>query len=294
MVFQDWVEVLQQSAALGCQTVRFIGGEPTVHPQLAELIAVARQLGFKNVFLYTNGIHLTDRLRSALVNHGVGLSFSLYAARPGAHDAVTKVLGSFGKTMDSLRWAIGQKLDVQVAITRIAEPGEIDALVSMVRKMGVRKVVFDRVRRIGRGGAESPHEDIGELCGSCWEGKLCVSPSGSIHPCAFSRFEQVGSTTQGIAQVVSSSALRHFREQVFAMAQSRRYNKGRAMSLSSDDDPCNPDQDPGPCTPDQDPGPCTPDQNPGPCDPEQNPGPCPPDQDPGPCVPEGQPADDPN
>lgn len=97
MVFEDWVEVLQQSAALGCVTVRFIGGEPTVHPQLAELIAVARQLGFKNVYLYTNGIHFTDRLRSSLINHEVGLSFSLYAASPGAHDAVTKVRGSFAR-----------------------------------------------------------------------------------------------------------------------------------------------------------------------------------------------------
>ena len=276
MAFEDWEAVLQQSAALGCKTVRFIGGEPTVYPRLVELIALARQLGFKNVFLYTNGIHLAERLRAALVEHDVGLAFSLYAATPSAHDTVTEVRGSFNHTLDSIRWAIDKGLKVQVSITRIAEPAEVDAAASMVRGMGVRKVVFDRVRRIGRGGGDSPHEDVDELCGSCWEGKLCVSPSGSIHPCVFSRFEQVGSTAEGIAQAVGSPALRDFRERVFAMVQ-KRQGKRPAISLSADDDPCDPEQDPGPCDPEKDPGPCDPEKDPGPCDPE-SPEVCPPER----------------
>jgi MoaA/NifB/PqqE/SkfB family radical SAM enzyme len=285
MTFRDWEAVLQQSAALGCKTVRFIGGEPAVYPQLVELIAVARQLEFENLFLYTNGTHLTERLRAALVEYDVGLAFSLYAASADAHDAVTGVRGSFSQTLDSIGWAISEGLKVRVAITRIAAPAEISAAASMVRRMGVRNVSFDRVRRIGRGGGDSPHEDVDELCGSCWEGKLCVSPSGSIHPCVFSRFEQVGSTTEGIAEAVSSPALRNFRGRVFAMVQKRR-GKPPVMNLSSDYDTCDPEQDPGQCGPETEPGPCDPEKNPGPCGPETDPGPCDPEKDPGPCGPE--------
>ncbi len=90
MAFEDWEAVLQQSAALGCKTCVSLGANPP-STRLVELIALARQLGFKNVFLYTNGIHLAERLRAALVEHDVGLAFSLYAATPSAHDTVKRL-----------------------------------------------------------------------------------------------------------------------------------------------------------------------------------------------------------
>ncbi len=281
MSFQDWKNVLRQAAALGCETVRFIGGEPTAYLQLADLIAYAREIGFKNVFLYTNGIHLTVHLQCTLVEYNVGLAFSLYAATPALHDAVTLVPGSFTKTIDSIQWAVNMGLRVKVSITRIAGREEIDAAARMVRRMGVRVVTFDRVRRIGRGGGDAPCEDVNELCGSCWRGKLCISPSGTIYPCVFSRFRPVGSVKDGIAEVVGCKALRNFREEVYAVDQWRHIGP---MAMT-----CSPEEDPGPCNPEQDPGPCSPEQDPGPCNPEQDPGPCDPEKDPGPCDPESNP-----
>lgn len=39
---EDWLDALRQAANLGCRKVQFIGGEPTLHPDLPKLIASAR------------------------------------------------------------------------------------------------------------------------------------------------------------------------------------------------------------------------------------------------------------
>jgi len=39
--------------------IQISGGEPTVHPDLGEIIALARQLGYRNIELITNGIRIS-------------------------------------------------------------------------------------------------------------------------------------------------------------------------------------------------------------------------------------------
>src|SRR5580658_702755 len=45
----DYRRLLDEAAAIGCRAVQFIGGEPTLHRGLPELIAHARVLGYENV-----------------------------------------------------------------------------------------------------------------------------------------------------------------------------------------------------------------------------------------------------
>jgi MoaA/NifB/PqqE/SkfB family radical SAM enzyme len=281
MSHEGWVGVLREALALGAKTVRFIGGEPVAYPRLADLMRVAKALGYKNIFLHTNGTHFSESLRATMLECGVGVAFSLYAAHAEVHDAITQVKGSFERTLNSLRWVIQSRLRVQVSITRIADAAEVDATVALVRGMGVRVVSIDRVRRIGRGGEGAPQENVKELCGNCWRGKLTIAPTGEIYPCVFSHFHRVGSVSEGLRPALRGPALRDFRNEVYSMS-----HDVSEMQLSSN---CDPEVDPGPCNPDQDPGPCNPEQDPGPCNPDQDPGPCNPEQDPGPCNPESDP-----
>nr|WP_154958782.1 radical SAM protein [Paenibacillus xylanexedens] len=51
----DYHEVLQQSYKLGCRSLHIIGGEPLLQWELLSIIlAEARQLGYSNIFIYTN------------------------------------------------------------------------------------------------------------------------------------------------------------------------------------------------------------------------------------------------
>ena len=38
MTLEDWTGVIHQASALGCRQLQFIGGEPTLHPDLPALI----------------------------------------------------------------------------------------------------------------------------------------------------------------------------------------------------------------------------------------------------------------
>ena len=57
----EWVRVLRQGREMGAAQLGFSGGEPLVRPDLPELIAEARHLGY-----YTN-----------LITSGLGLTLSL-------------------------------------------------------------------------------------------------------------------------------------------------------------------------------------------------------------------------
>src|ERR1044071_881730 len=86
---QDWLSLIRQAAQLGCKKVQFIGGEPTLHPDLCEMIREANRLGFQIIEVYTNGTHFTKPLKQVFKDNGVSLAFSVYAADADTHDLVT-------------------------------------------------------------------------------------------------------------------------------------------------------------------------------------------------------------
>lgn len=83
----------------GVRTVHFCGGEPTIHPALASLIARARQRGAAPR-MTTNGIAMPGPVLEALRRHRVHVKVSLHGGRAWhdrmvgrpAHDAATGTL----------------------------------------------------------------------------------------------------------------------------------------------------------------------------------------------------------
>lgn len=64
------------------------GGEPTMHPHLAEMVQAAKAAGCR-VGFSTNGVRMTADLVQALVDHGLDwVSFSIDAARPGTYERI--------------------------------------------------------------------------------------------------------------------------------------------------------------------------------------------------------------
>jgi len=89
MAVQDWRRLLEEAAAMGVGRVQLIGGEPTLHPGLPELVGHALGLGL-GVEVYSNLARpLPERLWEVLGLPGVALATSYHAADPGEHDRVT-------------------------------------------------------------------------------------------------------------------------------------------------------------------------------------------------------------
>lgn len=97
-------QLLDELMALGVFRLTLSGGEATLRRDFVELLAYARQLGFQ-VVIYTNGLKLSSELRkniSAL--YPASIEISIYSADAEQHDALTRVPGSFDKSMDALNY----------------------------------------------------------------------------------------------------------------------------------------------------------------------------------------------
>ncbi len=95
--------VLDDMAAAGVLTLNVSGGEATLRPDLVDILRHARSRGFA-VRLYTNAFLVDDALADTLA--GVGLHevhVSLYSTLPEEHDAVTRVPGSWARTMRGVK-----------------------------------------------------------------------------------------------------------------------------------------------------------------------------------------------
>ncbi|MFC5742581.1 radical SAM/SPASM domain-containing protein [Dyella tabacisoli] len=283
MKLDDWIDALDQAAALGCKKVQFIGGEPTLYPGLAQLIAHARKTGYEHVCVYTNGTHFTDHLKAVFLEHQVNLAFSVYGSSEAVHDRITQRKGSFVKTDRAVRWASEAGLPVRASIIEMhANAHDVGETERMLREAGVTSVYVDRVRGLGRGSQERPAQPaLKELCGRCGDGKVCVSSNGEIYPCVFARFAALGEIkNNGLAEVFYGRPLHGFRNALIDA-------HGQATSLTTHASACGPE--PGEpstgCSPEQPAPPCTPERDPGRCGPEIPPPDCAPEK-PSICTPE--------
>lgn len=299
MELEHWIGALDEAAALGCRRVQFIGGEPTLYPGLPRLIEHARNIGYEQVCVYTNGTHFTDTLKAAFLANRVSLAFSVYGSSGDVHDQVTLRSGSFEKTEHAIRWAVEAGLEVRAGVVEMGvNAHDMPRTKRMLEDVGVRAINVDRLRGLGRGSGERPAQpELKELCGRCGEGKVCVSSSGEIYPCVFARFSALGQFKDGgLGAAFGGAPLREFREALidsYATAPARRPR----TSLNRLQDDCNPETPPGDCNPEKKPPDCNPEIPQGPCTPEKAASPyrlqanCSPEEPAGDCNPEIPPGD---
>jgi hypothetical protein len=251
------MEAMQQASRLGCDRVVFIGGEPTLHPDLPDLLEYGRSLDLKRLEVFTNGCQVSDTLKKALWRYAVDMAFSVYSLDEKSHDAVTGQAGSLAKTLSSIRWALDAGLNVRVAIIELeANAGTAKATTTALSEMGVPSIRIDRVRRIGRGlrQEQPPQSLFEELCGRCGHDRLCLASSGQLFPCPFSRFYPVGRLDLGLAAALEGSDLRSFLSTLEAVQRDVRIQAGGGDykrkpctpkgACVTQEEPCATDEDP--------------------------------------------------
>jgi AdoMet-dependent heme synthase len=107
--------ILDQLAAAGTLFLTFSGGELLLRKDLFELLAHARHLRF-DVKVKTNAILVTADAARRIGELGVRqVQVSVYSHRPEVHDAITKVPGSFLRTVSAIRSLAGCGIKVVIA-----------------------------------------------------------------------------------------------------------------------------------------------------------------------------------
>jgi MoaA/NifB/PqqE/SkfB family radical SAM enzyme len=218
MKFADWCSVMGEARALGCRRLQFIGGEPTIHPDLGRLVEHATRVGFRRCEVFTNATLLRDDLLQTFKELGVLVHFSFYSFDPAVHDQMTGQQGSFERTVEGIRQLVRRRIRLAGGVILAPQnAAHLKKTKKFLRRLGVGTIGTDRVRGVGRGEQFVPRaRPLGELCGHCWSGKLCIDDNGDAHPCVFSRFMPVGNVVdEGLRTIVTGARLRAFRREMF-------------------------------------------------------------------------------
>lgn len=213
MSADEWLTVLQESAAQGCKQVQFIGGEPILHPDLSRMISFASEHGFSFIEVFTNATILNEDLLETFIKFGVQIATSFYSDDPITHDAITEHKGSFNRTVENIKRFVRAGLHVRAGIIEMPENrGHAHRARFFLEGLGVSDINIDVQRGVGRGQKHLHSlQPMSELCGECWKGKLCVTSFGRVYPCVFSRFADLGTVKSGIPNILNTDTLSEFR-----------------------------------------------------------------------------------
>ncbi|GAA3132254.1 radical SAM/SPASM domain-containing protein [Streptosporangium carneum] len=188
MTIPDWKRVIDQAAALGISHVQFIGGEPTLHKALPDLIdhALASKV---EVEVYSNLVYVPDPLWEMLSRPGVRLATSFYTDDAREHMLITG-RNTLPRTQKNITTALERGIPLRVGIVHVTESQRVEEGKALLTGLGVTQIGVDRVRLLGRPsrGALDP----AELCGACGRGTAAVLPDGSLTPCPMSRTMSAG------------------------------------------------------------------------------------------------------
>jgi len=211
----DIEHVLRAACKLGDPAVQFTGGDPLIHPDIVEAVALARNMGFGTIEIYTNGLALGADMLARLAPYQPRLAFSVYARAPAVHDAITRVPGSLKRTLRAMRRARETGFAVRASVIVMPENRglEGDTIRMLQQDIGLDAddIGLDVVRSAGRGrfmqgyqpdtGAlDAGHRPAGrdehDAPDPRRRGKLCVAANGDVHPCIFSRAITLGNIRQ--------------------------------------------------------------------------------------------------
>lgn len=244
----DWEQVITDARRLGAGTVQFIGGEPTLHPDLTHLVRFASQSELQ-VEVFTNLVRVSSEIWDVFEECGVSLATSFYSRHHHVHDAITRRTGSQACTLRNMMAALARGHSLRVAVIDIIPEQDVPGTEAFLRRLGTLDVGVDRVRGVGRGSSlNRPAHPIDTLCGECTR-TVAVDPDGWVYPCVFSRWLKLGNVgPEGLSSICldeNTSEVRRHLEKEFLARENQAATGPRVETDCSPDirprpDPCRP------------------------------------------------------
>jgi MoaA/NifB/PqqE/SkfB family radical SAM enzyme len=111
---RNWLEILIQRSPSA--NLIFLGGEPTLHPDLPAAVRIARELGYASVTIDTNGYLFNDILNKVTPDDVDFFSFSLDGPTAEINDSI-RGPGCYDQCTDGIRRAKSLGFDVSLIYT---------------------------------------------------------------------------------------------------------------------------------------------------------------------------------
>lgn len=196
---EQWFRVLDKVWEIGIPHVVFTGGEPTLRPDLPELVAHAEQLGMISG-LNTNGRKLADaayvrELAEAGLDH---VQITLESHDPAIHERIVCASGAWEETVAGIRSALASPLFVMTNTTLLKENSAyLQKTLDFLKDLGVPTIGLNGLIHSGRGAANAQALREDELPTLLEVAKAHVTESGQrliwYTPTQYCRFNPVES-----------------------------------------------------------------------------------------------------
>jgi AdoMet-dependent heme synthase len=195
----ECLAVLEEIARAGTLFLTFSGGEIFLRPDLFKILAAARRLHF-DVSLKTNALLVTRERAARLRELGVRrVQISVYSEEPSVHDAITKVPGSFGRTLAAIPLLLEQGLQVKLACPLMKENlMAYRGVMALAERLGVPYVLDLTITPMmdGTGGPLAHRASIAEL--------LPVLQDPALHGCHSQPVSQAASANEAWPESLGS------------------------------------------------------------------------------------------
>ncbi len=151
---QHWLEALIQRSPKA--NLIFLGGEPTLHPDLAAAVRSARKLGYASITIDTNGYLFHDILEKITPAEVDFFSFSLDGPTAQINDA-NRGRGCFEACTAGLRQAKSKGFKISLIYT-VSNRNiiHLEAMVPLLQKWGVDHFFIQVIGLRGKSAAVSP------------------------------------------------------------------------------------------------------------------------------------------
>lgn len=148
---EQFQEEMRESRARADEIV-FTGGEPTLRRDVVELLACARDLGYR-ILMQSNGRRFADASFADRVV-AVGPIFyciALHGPTREVHEAVTKSRGSFDETVQGIRNLVArqQRVSAKIVLSRL-NFAVVEETVAVLADLGVHRVSIAFPHALGR------------------------------------------------------------------------------------------------------------------------------------------------
>ena len=135
----------------------FIGGEPTLHPDLALLIRAAKKMGYASITVDTNGFffnHILDKVTPEEVDYfSVGLDGSCKEVND-----VIRGTGSYDKCIAGIQEALKKEFQVSLIYTvSQSNIGDLKNMPSLLKALGIKRFFIQVVGIRGRSAQDVTH-----------------------------------------------------------------------------------------------------------------------------------------
>lgn len=139
---------LDEARRRGARRVTFVGGEPTLQRDFPRILQHARDLGYEEIIVFTNGVRTQQRSYIEELCAGGPLTFrvSIQGGDRATHDRVTGRSGAFQRILDGLALMneLGQRITVNACLN-VLSYASVGGYPELAQRYNVQQVHLDQI-----------------------------------------------------------------------------------------------------------------------------------------------------